>query len=222
MRKKCTHNIVFLTNPIFARPSTVLHRRGGRFFRRLDPMSTLGQKQTSQHVHAMSALPPIADIHGPIDCRPKLAKSRRTGQRPFSTYHWRGGYIVRPLTRYRLVNFGRYVSGPGEHKADITSALEVTQKPTCRIADYCCIDIVIPLRLREASRPTSGPITFKITPFAFCSSATLPPPTIASAAEACEYVPTMSAAVRRFSAVPTKSTADAPMVPTLMPPMLNW
>jgi hypothetical protein len=26
------------------------------------PMSALGQKQTSQHLHAMSALPPKADI----------------------------------------------------------------------------------------------------------------------------------------------------------------
>src|SRR5262249_873509 len=86
---------------------------------------------------------------------------------------------------------------------------------------HYCIDTVIPLRLREASRPTPGPFTFITTPFAFFSSATLPPPTTASAAEPCEYVPTMSVAVRRFSAVPTKSTADAPMVPTLMPPMLS-
>ena len=175
MRKKCTHNIVFLTNPIFARPSTALHRRGGRFFRRLDPMSTLGQKQTSQHVHAMSALPPIADIHGPIDCRPKLAKSRRTGQRPFSTYHWRGGF-VRPIDALSACRIFEGMSqGLGSTKRTSRPALEVTQKPTCGIADYCCIDIVIPLRLREASRPTSGPFTFKITPFAFCSSATLPP-----------------------------------------------
>ena len=90
-----------------------------------------------------------------------------------------------------------------------------------RIADYCCKDTVIPLRLREASRPIAGPFTFKTTPFVFCSSATLPPPTTASAAEPCVYAPAMSAAVRRFSAVPTNSTADAPMVPTLMPPMLS-
>src|SRR5215472_6901639 len=69
-----------------------------------------------------------------------------------------------------------------------------------------CIDIDSPLRLREASRPISGPLTLITTPFAFCSVATLPPPTTASAAEPCEYSPTMSAGFRRFSTVPTKST----------------
>src|SRR5262249_46165781 len=48
-----------------------------------------------------------------------------------------------------------------------------------------CMDIVIPLRLREASRPIAGPRTLITTPLVFCSVATLPPPTIASAADPC-------------------------------------
>src|SRR6516165_3569633 len=36
----------------------------GRFFRRLDPTSALGKKQTLSGVRSMSALPPKADIDG--------------------------------------------------------------------------------------------------------------------------------------------------------------
>src|SRR5215471_405011 len=100
--------------------------------------------------------------------------------------------------------------------ADTRAASEQEGTP----ARYC-IEIVIPLRLSEASSPIAGPRTCMTTPFAFRSVATLPPPTIASAAEPWLYVPTMSAAVRRFEAVPTRSTADAPIVPMLMPPMLS-
>src|SRR5262249_31317712 len=100
--------------------------------------------------------------------------------------------------------------------ADTRAASEQEGTP----ARYC-IEIVIPLRLSEASSPIAGPRTCMTTPFAFRSVATLPPPTIASAAEPWLYVPTMSAAVRRFEAVPTRSTADAPVVLTCRPPILS-
>jgi len=69
-------------------------------------------------------------------------------------------------------------------KADIAPARKMSAHDPKRTCLLCyCMDIVIPLRLREASRPIAGPRTLITTPLVFCSVATLPPPTIASAAD---------------------------------------
>ena len=49
-----------------------------------------------------------------------------------------------------------------------------------------CKDMVIPLRLREASKPTCLPCNCKTTPFEFCSVAAFAPPATATPAETAE------------------------------------
>jgi hypothetical protein len=49
-------------------------------------MSALGQKQTSAHVRAMSALPPKADITGLLGQRERAATEARLDRVP-----WRSG-----------------------------------------------------------------------------------------------------------------------------------
>src|SRR5262249_16822342 len=156
------------------------------------------------------------------------------GNTVYQRAHLAGGRKAPRLPTQHAYFDGRYRGNSGPHLLTLSLSVHDPERTWhCPIAPFFrgkagwghersySLHIDIPLKLSEASRPTAGPRTLITTPLGFRSVATLAPPTTAIAAEPCVYVPAMSAAVRRLEAVPTKSTADAPMVPTFRPPMLS-
>ena len=111
--------------------------------------------------------------------------------------------------------------GRGDRTGGAMSAFDTKRTPTLLSPGFYCNDIVNPLRLSEASNPTCRPCNCRTTPFEFCNVTAFAPAATATPAEMAEYVPAMSAAVRRLEAVPTKSAPATPMVPALTPPMLS-
>src|SRR5262249_32328831 len=77
----------------------------------------------------------------------------------------------------RTLGFSDRIRGHQLHRGDLKATRPLIRHSYCNA-------IVIPDRLRDASRPTCTPCTSSTTPFSFFNVATLAPPTIATLAEA--------------------------------------
>ena len=73
------------------------------------------------------------------------------------------------------------------------------------------IEMTMPLRSSENSRPVCQPRRLSTTPFSLRSRAAFLPVTTARPASAWPYVPTISPALCRLEAVPTRTALEAPI-----------